>query len=182
MKRIFLYCISTICIFLFINCTHRNNQEFTIYYFCGDIEPYCRIECADLKKYCMNKEYDDTLYTDLAKMEEIKKAIMNAKPVKVQNPTLSALMYVQIGNYELCLNGRDNQCWIRQGDGEFRTYILNNKAIYLLKCISKYYNYFDTLEDDKEIQLYGIPSDYEKEQVEENVKVKETSKILVRLK
>ncbi len=179
----YLYYIFFICIFIFFSCDHCNNQEFTIFYFCGNIEPNRPFDCAELNSLCMATEYDDTVFIASSVAEQIENAIMSAKSTN-NHHSLSPVMYVNFGNSDLCLNGIDNQCWIKQDDKEYHPYILSNKVVYFLKWKSMYYNFLphDILELDKGIQQYGIPSDYKKEYVNGTLKKKEASKILVRVR
>ncbi len=182
-KNIYIFFISVIYIFLFFSCNHRNNQEFTIFYFSGNIEPNRPFDCTELDSLCIATEYDDTIFIDYTIAEQIKNAIMSAKSTDNCH-SLSPVIYVNIDNFDLCLNGTDNRCWIKQDGKEYRPSILSNKVVYLLKWKSKYYNYlpYDILELDKGIQQYGIPSDYKKNQKKKILKKKETNKVLVQIK
>lgn len=179
----YLYCIFFICIFIFFSCDHCNNQDITIFYFCGNIEPNRPFDCAEFDSLCMTAEYDDTVFIDSSVAEEIKSAIKSVQPTD-NHHSFSPVIYVNIGNLDLCLNGIDNRCWIKQDDKEYHPSILSDKVVYLLKWKSMYYNYlpYDILDLDKGIRQYGVPFDYKKEQAKGTSKKKEVSKILVRVR
>ena len=93
-------------------------------------------------------------------------------------------MYVNAGDMNLCLNGIDNRCWVKQTGGQYHPSVISNKTAYLLKWKSHYYNFLphDGLVLDKEIRQYGIPYDYRENQVEKPVKKKEVSKVLLKIR
>lgn len=116
--------------------------------------------------------------------KQIKDDIINAKPTNNYSNSYTPILYVNVGNQNLCLNGINNQCWIKQSDRKYHPSILSNKTVYLLKWKSFYYNYlpYDILQLDKGIRQFGIPSDYKKDQINKIIKKKEMSKVLVRVK
>lgn len=173
-----------ICTLLLFSCNYRHKQEITIFYFCGNIEPYRQFDCTDLDSICKTNEYDDTIFITSTMFKQIKDDIINAKPTNNYSNSYTPIIYVNVGNQNLCLNGINNQCWIKQSDRKYHPSILSNKTVYLLKWKSFYYNYLphDILQLDKGIQQFGIPSDYKKDQINKIIKKKEMSKVLVRVK
>ena len=144
-----------ICTLFLFSCNYRHKQEITIFYFCGDIEPYRQFDCTDLDSICKTNEYDDTIFITSTMFKQIKDDIINAKPTNNYSNAYTPIIYVNVGNQNLCLNGINNQCWIKQSDRKYHPSILSNKTVYLLKWKSSYYNYlpYDILQLDKGIRL-----------------------------
>ena len=180
----YIYYMLIICTLLLFSCNYRHKQEITIFYFCGNIEPYRQFDCTDLDSICKTNEYDDTIFITSTMFKQIKDDIINAKPTNNYSNSYTPIIYVNVGNQNLCLNGINNQCWIKQSDRKYHPSILSNKTVYLLKWKSFYYNYlpYDILQLDKGIRQFGIPSDYKKDQINKIIKKKEMSKVLVRVK
>lgn len=182
--KIYLYCTLIIYILFLFSCNQRHKTEITIFYFCGDVEPYRQFDCTKLDSICKINEYDDTIFISSTMFKQIKDEITNAQPTNNYSNSYTPIMYVNVGEQDLCLNGINNQCWIKQSDRKYYPSILSNKIVYLLKWKSFYYNYlpYDILQLDKGIRQYGIPSDYKKEQVNKMVKKKEMAKVLVKVR
>lgn len=183
-KRINLYCMFIICIVLLMSCNSHKEKELTIFYLCGTIESHRHIECTKLDSICKTIEYDDTIYVNAVAFKQIEDGIRNAKPVKNSPNSYNSVMYVNAGDMNLCINGIDNRCWVKQTGGQYHSSVINDKTAYLLKWKSHYYNFLphDVLVLDKEIRQYGIPYDYRENQVQKPVKKKEVSKVLLKIR
>lgn len=175
-----LYYTLIMCILLFSSCNLRKKQEFTVFYFCGDIDFNRQIECMTLDSLCMAAEYDDTIFIDCSIAKKIKYATRNVHQNKKQD-TFTPVMYVNIENMGLCFNGINNHCWIRQNEMKYIPAIFDSQILYLIKWKSGYYNHlpYDILELDHGIRLYGVPSDYKIVKLNKTVKKKETFKVLM---
>lgn len=167
-----------------MSCNSHKEKELTIFYLCGTIESYRYLECTKLDSICKTIEYDDTIYVNAMVFKQIEDSIRNVKPVKNSPNSYNSVMYVNAGDMNLCLNGTDNRCWVKQTGGQYHPSVINDKTAYLLKWKSHYYNFspHDVLVLDKEIRQYGIPYDYRKNQVEKPVKKKEFSKVLLKIR
>lgn len=181
-KRCILLIIT--CVFLFCRCYNRrsNLQEFSIFYFHGEIDTYIKFDCETLDSLSKISQYDDTIFIDVNTAEEIKQAVEKIQHDSNYINTRNAIMHINIGKPDLYLNDTDNNCWIKR-DNKYQSAKLSNKIIYLLKWKSMYYNYLslDKLEEDKGIQMYGLPADFKHCQVDKFTKKKEASKILVKV-
>ena len=191
LKIVCLYSISILHILLNEGCKRTDKQEFTVYYFCGAIEPMRPFECDELERYCKTDEYEDTIFIDANMADQISKAILKAKSSNAatkaesikNNCILSPLIYVNAGNSDLCLNATDNMCWVKDDNNKYNLSILSDSVSYILKWKSMYYDYLPPyiLKYYKGIQQYGIPADYNHEKTD-SLWPKDTSKILLKVK
>ena len=149
-----------------------------------NIESYRRFECTKLDSICKTIGYDDTIFVNSVVFKQIEDGIMDVEPINNSRNLYIPRLYANIGDMNLCLNGIDNRCWVKQTDGQYHPSIISNKTAYLLKWKSGYYNSLpnDILVLDKGIQQYGIPYDYREERVKGLVKKKEISKVLLRIR
>ena len=184
MNKKIIYYTFVICSILLGSCNCHKEKELTIFYLCGNIESYRRFECTKLDSICKTIGYDDTIFVNSVVFKQIEDGIMDVEPINNSRNLYIPRLYANIGDMNLCLNGIDNRCWVKQTDGQYHPSIISNKTAYLLKWKSGYYNSLphDILVLDKGIQQYGIPYDYREERVKGLVKKKEISKVLLRIR
>lgn len=157
--------------FLFLFSCHSKNIEGTqeekdsydtifVYYHKGFYETSTRTPCSEMKELFEDEVVSETIAIDKDDYDLIYSYLSECSNKGTELTPCEASIYVRASAYDLCIDG----CIICACDTNEKEIPVDNRALYLIRSLSGYYNYLDSLDlqFDRLIEEYGMPSNYEK--------------------
>lgn len=153
-----------------------NKETILVIYLTGDVETSSRIPC---KRMGLNTYYEsivaDTVQISHNDFSMINNLLKNQKTSNIES-SCDSRIYLKKDSVELCIG--NNNC---VSNIDNKSIDMDIKTVYLIKCISGYYNFFskEQLLCDEGIIKYGIPKNYKYQKSSPHIKRKKIVKIIL---
>ena len=125
----------------------------------GIYETSAATTCSQMKEWSVDEDVSEVFVIDKDSYDAICSYLTTVNDNNTTREGCEARLYVQVSAYEMCIG--DLGCACDVNDNGIPT---DNYALYLIRSLSGYYNYLDSLDLQHDILIneFGIPSNYQK--------------------
>ncbi len=125
----------------------------------GIYETSAATTCNQMKEWSVDEDVSEIVVIDKDSYDAICSYLTTVNDNGTTREGCEARLYVQVSAYEMCIG--DLGCACDVNDNGIPT---DNYALYLIRSLSGYYNYLDSLDLQHDILIneFGIPSNYQK--------------------
>ena len=170
-----MYVVPFLCCLCMLSCHSRQNrvqqetaESFdTIYvsYHKGVYETSVRTPCSLVKKWSESEDVSEVIVIDKRDYDAIFSYLSENADKGNDSTTCEARIYVQAAENEICIN----DVIVCACDVNEKDIPANDYALYLIRSLSGYYNYLDSLDlqFDRLIEKFGMPSCYQNKTIKD---------------
>ena len=141
---------------------HEDNDSYDtiyVYYHKGIYETSTRTPCNEMKEWSEDEDVSEVIAIDKDDYGLIYSYLSEYSNKGNVFTACEARIYVRASEYEICID----DCLICACDTNEKEIPVDDHALYLIRSLSGYYNYFYSLDlqYDRLIKEYGMPVNYE---------------------
>jgi len=167
--------IPLLCCLCMLSCHSRQNgvqQEKTdsfdtiyVSYHKGVYETSVRTPCSFVKKWSENEDISEVVFIDKRDYDAIYSYLTENANKGNDSTTCEARIYVRAAENEICID----DVIVCACDVNEKDIPANDYALYLIRSLSGYYNYLDSLDlqFDRLIEEFGLPSCYQNKNIKD---------------